>query len=665
MQTKKSSDCQLVTDILKCNTPIVAFDFFDTIVHRDCSPEEILYEWAKICACYFKYQIEPSKLYSLRKEKEKEGKRFLEKEELTYEQLMRFTFEALDFQWNFDEFYQYSLKEECRIELKHISLDKDILLVLESLRYNKKKIIIISDFYAGFEIFDGIIRGLGIEKYIDQLYVSSNFGLRKSTGNLYKKILEELKLPPEKITMVGDNKRSDYKIPQSLGFKSVWKPYKDINNEKLTYDKLVKLCRKEAFSYPDKSPLSGYVPEILYFISDLYVNLVRSNISTVFFCSREGQLLKELFDLYQKKFYYNDEIIKTYYLCVSRKATLLPSLGNIESETFERIFRQYKRLSVQDFLNSLMFSLDEIQQVISRLNIKSTDYIVAEKNNDVMNALKNCDDFVRIYNEKRKTQKQYFMEYIESFKDFVDSQNCITIVDIGWKGTIQDSIYHIILDKYKVRGYYLGLMTEGYVVENINSKHGVLFSDIPMKCNNFHLLQRGYMFYERIFAADHGPVVGYEKKVSGEVYPVINNDSEELILYSYIKEYQERLVDSFAVMLKIFQQSKWEPYELYDMMIEFSLWKQCVYYPKIWRIEKTARDKSRENFGDISKNDKAKVEKFGAEQFKKKDYYFVDYTYRLLERYHVGILRPFADMYCRVVYLIKKVMIKIDSKKGW
>lgn len=658
MKKKKSSECQLVTDILKCNTPIIAFDFFDTIVHRDCNPEEILYEWAKMCACYFKYQIDPSKLYSLRKEKENEGKTFLDKEELTYEQLMRLIFEALDFQWNFDEFYQYSLKEECRIELKHISLDKDILSIFNALKNNYKKIIVISDFYAGFEIFDAIIQELGIESYIDKLYISSNFGLRKSTGNLYKKILEELKLSPDKITMVGDNKYSDYKIPKSLGLKSVWKQYKDSNNEKLTYNKLVKLCKTEAFSFPYKSPLSGYVPEILYFISNLYVNLIQSNISTVFFCSREGQLLKELFDLYQKKFYCNNEIIKTHYLYVSRKATLLPSLGNIESETFERIFRQYKSLSIQDFLNSLMFSFDEIQQVISCLNIKNNDYVIVEKNNDVMNALKNCYDFVRLYNEKRNTQKQYFIEYIESFDDFVDSQNFITIVDIGWKGTIQDSIYHIILDKYKVRGYYLGLMTEGYEVENIDSKHGLLFFDTPIKCNNFHLLQRGYMFYERIFVANHGPVVGYEKDISGKIYPVINNDSEELILYSYIKEYQEKLVDSFTVMLKIFQKSKWEPYELYDMMIEFSLWKQCIHYPKIWEIEKTARDKSRENFGDFSKNYKDKVGKIGSEQFKKKDYYFVDYTYRLLERYNIGILRPFAAIYCRLVYLIKKLMVK-------
>ena len=31
----------------KIDTNIVAFDFFDTIVHRDCDPETILFQWAK------------------------------------------------------------------------------------------------------------------------------------------------------------------------------------------------------------------------------------------------------------------------------------------------------------------------------------------------------------------------------------------------------------------------------------------------------------------------------------------------------------------------------------------------------------------------------------------------------------------------------------------
>ena len=58
-------------DISKINTKTVAFDFFDTVVHRDCHPEEILYQWSKQMAFEMKFEIYPSILYDLRKNVEK------------------------------------------------------------------------------------------------------------------------------------------------------------------------------------------------------------------------------------------------------------------------------------------------------------------------------------------------------------------------------------------------------------------------------------------------------------------------------------------------------------------------------------------------------------------------------------------------------------------
>ena len=41
----------------KIDTNIVAFDFFDTIVHRDCDPETILFQWAKEISLYLNFSI--------------------------------------------------------------------------------------------------------------------------------------------------------------------------------------------------------------------------------------------------------------------------------------------------------------------------------------------------------------------------------------------------------------------------------------------------------------------------------------------------------------------------------------------------------------------------------------------------------------------------------
>ena len=61
----------------------------------------------------------------------------------------------------------------------------------------------------------------------------------------------------------------------------------------------------------------------------------------VLFCSREGQLLKELFDLYQSTFYIRIRFKHIFY--VSRRSTLIPSLTNPDVEDFDIIFRQLKK----------------------------------------------------------------------------------------------------------------------------------------------------------------------------------------------------------------------------------------------------------------------------------------------------------------------------------
>ena len=56
-----------VIDYKKIKTNIVAFDFFDTIVHRDCNPEIILFKWAKEVSCYLRFSISSSVIYQIRK----------------------------------------------------------------------------------------------------------------------------------------------------------------------------------------------------------------------------------------------------------------------------------------------------------------------------------------------------------------------------------------------------------------------------------------------------------------------------------------------------------------------------------------------------------------------------------------------------------------------
>lgn len=76
-----------VIDYKKIKTNIVAFDFFDTIVHRDCNPEIILFKWAKEVSCYLRFSISSSVIYQIRKKIETE-KKSNGLEEVAYQDLL-------------------------------------------------------------------------------------------------------------------------------------------------------------------------------------------------------------------------------------------------------------------------------------------------------------------------------------------------------------------------------------------------------------------------------------------------------------------------------------------------------------------------------------------------------------------------------------------------
>ena len=54
----------------------------------------------------------------------------------------------------------------------------------------------------------------------------------------------------------------------------------------------------------------------------------------------------------------------------------------------------------------------------------------------------------------------------------------IALVDVGWKGSIQNNIYKSLDGKVSVQGYFLGSLSPTEINRD-NLKNGILFSDVP------------------------------------------------------------------------------------------------------------------------------------------------------------------------------------------
>ena len=638
-----------VFDISQIKTKIVAFDFFDTVVHRNCHPEQTLYQWAKEMALELNFDVSPAILYKVRKSVENDKE--LGTEEMCYLDLLSGIYDKIKDKIKIiskEEFIHRAKTLELKIELQHIYLDSEIKEVLKRLKSDSKQIILVSDFYTDKELIETVLKKFEIFDYFSSIYISSEKAYRKSTGNLYKLILKELGLNPIDITMIGDNYKSDYEVPRSLGLNAIYRQHID-KNATVTEKELVRLYNQILFSNSKKAPFNIFLADIVFFISKLHKKMIQDDVQIALFCSREGQLLKRLFDIYQDTFLGENQKICTEYFYVSRRSTLYSSFTSLENEEFEMIFRQYKKITLQNFLLNLNFANNEITLICQDLKEKPTYVLTVDDH--LLEKLKKHPQFITKFNKEKK-DSQLLRYYIERL---TKNQNEVYLVDVGWKGTIQDSIKKALPDK-RIVGYYLGLMLNVYSVENKTDKTGLLFSDYPNKSKFYDIVSRNFEFYEDIFVADHGPVLKYKK--DSEIIPILEDDKKHVSIYQAVKDYQEELVFGFSEILEVYKKMKFLPFEQKNLWLMMSLKKECIYIPKLQSFSESLKEKVVENFGEIVtlKTTKKSLKTLLRE---KSDLLWVDFAYRLFGGVNFLFI---PELYTRVIFLLKYLDLKLRLK---
>lgn len=586
------------------NQPVIAFDVFDTIITRNVHPEYVKKLWAKQLKIYLGLQQNSDEIYNIRAELERQicenNKEKGLDLEFSYYELANCIYKKLNIQINKDTFIDVCIQIEIDTEFRIQKIDMDWLEFVKK-RCGDAKIICISDFYLTSDILKKIFLKHDIMKYFDEIYVSSDYMLTKRSGRLYKKVLENSKINPENIIMVGDNIESDinkaienklnaYHIDRKLQYDEYKKHNDKYNSKKNSISKVKKHIEENKYEYFEQISYSLYS-----YIEKLYEQLLKDKQKNVFFLSREGEFLKKIFDLYrEEQRYIGNQYINSHYLIVSRKSTFLPSLSNISNENFQMLFRQYVNISSYDFLSSLNFEKNEIESIkeslkIENIKVKESNF----PNSDIYINIINNDIFKKIYNSKRLEQHNNFKQYVESFGVDIEKEG-MNVVDVGWKGTIQDNIYNIYRGKVIIRGYYLGLVANWYDKKK-NIKKGILFSCIDNKSEFFDVFNENRSLFEIILAATHGSAKKYTKN---RCYIQVETsfEKEEQILYeNNIKFIQESIMKEFKYILENFKLTNID-YDDYKKIF-VRMHARMVFLPKSKEIEFFRSMYHFENFG--------------------------------------------------------------------
>ena len=473
-----------------------------------------------------------------------------------------------------DIFEKAHLKAEKSVQF----LNKDVVNCIKEFKQGGGKVYLMSDFYCPKSLFQELIYYHGLSDIFDDVFSSSTLEKSKHTGTAYPELIRLLGISnPSEVLMIGDNEHSDSVNAEKAGLNSFVLPHKkylrrnkwnaignDSNQLKGIFDFVRKECNKE-----HNLPFTEYILFYHFFTERLYNYCKKNDVNSLFFLSREGLFLKRLFDNYQSFQSLTDSNdIKTHYLKVSRQASLQIALLPIDDEPFNYLKKKYKLLSVNELLNFFNFNSNLQSSITKDLDFDCDALHEQFFDSQYFKKLRDNKSFREGYEAHRLLNKSTFNEYIKSFGEPVEDKG-IHVVDIGWGGTMQEAIYNFFEGKIKVYGYYLGLNLI-YNPNKDTKRKGLIFSILPYKTYDFHILHANTQLYEQFAGANHGCCVAYKKSDNG--FTVEYHEENEKWLYdNYIGNHQEQMFALHNMLLKQLQPICYSDNELSKKLVAFAL----------------------------------------------------------------------------------------------
>lgn len=539
---------------------IISFDIWDTIIKRKCHPEEIKLHTANYIM--LKYENELKEKYKdiyeiLKLRDEIEANICQENKKAGYDDECRIidVFKKLQqevFKEKIEDISEELLREEIEQEKRAIYINPEILPIFE--KYKNLKMYCISDFYMSADNLKELLDHLQIPVKIEKIYSSADYLLNKRTGNLYKKAEEEIGVKPEDHIHVGDNQYSDIDMAKSLGIETIKTTKTEFNflpekGRKFEFD--LSCVKKEENSKENKLFNSGVdLAPLLYFFGYSIVEYaIKNNIDTVYYQTREGETFIKIHELIQKNNPFGVKLPKCDIMEVSRMATFSASLKEFSIKELLRLWSQYRVQSMKALFKTLAIDIAPYKEFMGRYDINPEENIVDPWFDLRVQRLCADKEFTSKIQVELDRKRSELLEYFKNKKGIIDDDKPMFIVDIGWRGTIQDNLAHIFKNK-KIGGYYLTL----YDFYNLQPENTYKISYLDDKNIRNNEIASIITLLEWIYNPGTGSVIEYKQ---GEAIRKAKTEETDIVK-KYIMPLQEGMMAGAEI---INEYMKYHPYE--------------------------------------------------------------------------------------------------------
>lgn len=432
---------------------------------------------------------------------------------------------------------------EIELELKSARPRAEVIELLRFAVESGKKVILASDMFLPQDAILKMLDRCGIEGW-QKMYLSSEIGLRKDSGQLYEHILRHEGLKPNQLVMFGDNERSDIQIPGEMGIRV---------NHTIKPTNLMRAMPRLADLIPDAAhapvedqflfgsiALNGFAavhhphfevadmfgaspgmigygllgPIVSAFCQFLVDQARQNDLGRFQFLAREGQFLKKAFDCWQSN---SCEKIETEYLLISRRAITVPCIENVEDIFAIAAANEFHGAPVDTLLAERFgIVLDEATwKECQRRQLWSREAPLKILGGDI-DAIRPFLAFIAPQILAQSTRER--SDALSYFADTrISAADRCAVVDVGYGSTIQRHLMKLL--NFDVHGLYMMTDRRGAELEDEG-----------------RVLSRGCF----VQAAEHSTTVSPLFRYSFILEKMLSSDDEQVIRYTSNKDVQFR-----------------------------------------------------------------------------------------------------------------------------
>ena len=450
--------------------------------------------------------------------------------------------------------YLYGLEQET--ELANVVGIPENIERLKAIVDSGERVILISDMYLPKEtILKMLLRADGIFEKLT-IYVSSEYGRRKTTGNLYRLVQRLEDASFERWIHVGDNVHQDIEIPLQLGMNAELFRRAELNGfekdllEKYGDDYALQLMIGAAVGLKrEKQETSGkgsayqvgsrYAGAVLYSYAEWVVDqAIKRNLKRLYFIARDGFLVKKIVDIILSE---REVDIATAYVYGSRRAWRMPSLSREHYNLYQLILWSHANriVTLEELASALNLKVQELYRFLPGTYAKDKENTCITNVELEYIARKLADDegFKDYHLCSLKEKKSLAIQYLDQELDTSDDN--FAFVDVSGGGLTQGCLRQLLKGKYQKP-----IHTFFFKIDRVNLIEGSITDTFLPSFLESNLT------VEMMCRAPHGQTEGYRLE-DGKAVPVLSGTESESLARHGFYEYEKGILDFSRRMCQV------------------------------------------------------------------------------------------------------------------